>query len=66
MLAAIAARDAQYPARFIRSLVDGGDLAGGPVDGVNATVQPYRVGAVAGRRELGLPASELVTGGEVE
>ena len=66
VLAAVAARDPQHTARLAGGVIDRGDLAGRPVDGVDAAVQAHRVGAVASPGELLLPAGEIVTGSKVE
>jgi hypothetical protein len=57
VLAAVATRDAQNAAGFAGGVVDGGALAGSPVDGVDPAGQAHRVSAVAGRGQLLLPAA---------
>lgn len=56
-LAAVAARGEQHPAGLSPCVVDGGQLAGGQVDSVDAALEPDGVDAAAG-------GGVLVFGGE--
>jgi hypothetical protein len=64
--APIAAGDAQHTTGLAGGVIHAGFLAGGLVGGVDAAVETYRVGAVAGRGKLLFPAGEIVAGSEVE
>ena len=61
-LAAVAARDVQHSPVLGGGVVDGGGLAGGQVDGVDAAAQPDRVRAGAVRGELAFPGAEVGPG----
>ena len=63
VLAAVPAGDTQHTAGFGVGVVDDAGLAGGAVDGVDASLEADRAGAVAGGGELGFPAVEVVAGG---